>query len=423
MAQPQAAAAEPEQPIGAPEAEGTEYEGMTEEEIERAEFEKVVAEDPDLEDQALPPEPELVEEADTPPVTEEASDAAGPPTEPDVPSPEAVAQEQADDGDAGEVAPEPTGLEWLEELPEEKRTGAKDFIERQGQASARLEQRVSSHLGQLRPAQRTIAQLQTKIRQMADQAPAANPITNNPTVEAQKKAYNEWVDSEYEDFPEEAAKLKTRYAESLDGVLGAIPAPQQRPAPTLAGPNPREERMHLEQAYSDWGERRYSPEFDQWIATQQPDTKQLLNSPFAADNVALLDAFTRDNPDWTSPQTPDAFHSLQQARHSPLFRGWAEAEGINPDANPATLPDYQRDMILSRFKQELTTVQNELHAESENDPKVERLAQRRSNQLKDRGPGSRRVGIKPGEQINLDTEEGQRAYYKQLIASDPELKD
>ena len=310
---------------------------------------------------------------------------------------------------------EPTGLEWLDDIPEDRRKTAQAFIERQGQEIARLDQRVKSHLGQLRPAQRTIAQQQQRIRQLREQQPKTLPT--NPNIEAQKKAYADWVDEEYSEFPEEAQKLKTRYGESLDGVLGAIPATTTDQPETLAGPDPKEEVQHLATAYSDWGERRFSPAFEQWFEGQDSNTQSLLNSPLAADNVELLDAFTRDNPDWEPPQSPEDFYSPIQAQHSPLFRGWCEGEGINPDTNFAVMPDYKRDQLMNRFKTDLGAVQSE----QEPDPKVTKLRQRRSNQLQDRGPGSRRVGVTPGAKLDWDSDEAQRAYFKQLIAEDPDL--
>lgn len=380
------------------EAVGTEYEGLSEEEIERALFDKAVADDPDVEVVAAEKEPE--EEPEEPQEEQEAEQG-----------------KEVEVKDQPKEEKKPTGLEWLDEIPEDIRTKAQDIINRQGQAIARLDQRVKSHLGQLQPAQRTIAQLQQKLRQMEAQTPESPVI---PNVDAKRKAYNDWIDKEYNEFPEEAAKLKKQFSDSLDGVLGELPAPPKPQPMTMAGPDRREEVQHLATAYSDWGERRFSPEFNQWFTTLDADSKQLLNSPYAADNIALLDAFTRDNPDWMPPQTPEAFYSLAQAQHSPLYRGWAQAEGINPDLNLAAVPDYQRDALLTRFKQDLGAVHTEL--EQANDPKVLKLAQRRSQQLKDRNPGQRRAGIKPGQTIDLDTEEGQRAYFQQLIDADPDLK-
>ncbi len=379
-----------------PGTEDTEYEGLSETEIERAEYNKAVGEDPDIEDTDIP----VVDEPKAKDDEGEDEPKAKDTVEPVKPEPEK----------------EPTGLEWIDELPEATQTQAKDFIDRQGQTIARLDQRVSSHLGQLRPAQRAIAKLTRELGdlrgKLVEQQPPAIDIENR------KKAFNDWADVEYKEFPEEATKLKTRFAESLDGIpeVLATATPPVQPIPR-AGPDQTEETQHLATAYSDWGERRFSPEFEQWIASQSEATVSLLNSPYAADNVALLDAFTQANPDWIAPQTPDQFHSLAQAQHSPLFRGWAEGEGINPDLNLATVPDFQRDMLLTRFKTDLSTVLTE-----QDDPKVTKLAERRSKQLQNRDPGSRRLGVTPGQQIDLNTEDGQRAYYQQLIKEDPDLK-
>jgi len=386
-----------------PGTEGTPYEGMSEEDIERALFADEIEKDPDLDDEPVKAKVEPEPEPEPEPEVEGEPVAAEPEKEP-------------------EKEPElPTGLEWIEQLPEGERKKATEFIQRQGQAIARLDQRVKSHLGQLQPAQRAVAQMRNQIRELEGKLSKQQP-TESPVIADKIKSYNEWVDSEYSDFPEEAQKLKTQFAESLDGVQrvlqAAVPSRQQSQVP--AGPNREEEVQHLSTAYSDWGERRYSPEFDQWIATQPPETVQLLNSPFAADNVALLDAFTNDNPDWTAPQSPDQFYSLRQAQHSPLFRGWAAGEGINPDVNVAAMPDYQRDSLMTRFKKDLGTVLNEIQAEAT--PTTNRLAQRRKQQLQDRDPGSRRLGVKPGQAVDLDTAEGQRAYYEQLLAADPDLK-
>lgn len=379
---------------------------MTEAE-ERAAFEQAIDEDPDLSHEAgaRPPAPELE-------AKEEEDDE-----EPEAPAAESEEQPP----EAQEQKPEskvPTGLEWLDELPEEKRAQAQEFIERQGQAIARLDQRVASHLGQLRPAQRALSQMQRKLREL--QQEQTQQKGSVPESVAKRRAdMHKRIDEEYADFPEEATKLKALFDESLDGIVSGIPQHRPPPDPTLRGPDRSEEQQHLQTAYSDWGERRYSPEFEQWLANQPNETKQLLNSPFAADNIALLDSFTRDNPDWQPPQTPEDFHSLYQAVHSPLFRGWAEGEGINPDMNPSKMPDHQRDMILSRFKADFSGVLAELQ---ETDTKGTKLRQRRQQQLQNRDPGSRRMGIKPGQKIDLDTEEGQRAYFDQLVSSDPDIR-
>jgi hypothetical protein len=365
--------------------EGTEYEGMSEEEIERAEFDKAVAEDPEL-DEPDPQEPEVKAEVEPEPEPE--------------PEP-----------------PAPTGLEWLNSLPKEEQQRAQEFIDRQGQAIARLDQRVSSHLGQLQPAQRAITKLTAQLRDERERNAQLQP--KDTGLEDRLKDFNAWVDEEYQEFPEEAAKLKTRFAESLDGIPQVLQtATPAEPIP-MAGPDKSEEQHHLATAYSDWGERRYSPEFETWIARQAPETAALLNSAYASDNIALLDAFSRDNPHWVAPQAPEQFHSLRQAQHSPLFRGWAEGERLNPDMNVAALADYQRDEILTRFKTDLGVVTAELKQDRK--PKVTELRRRRSAQLQDRNPGSRRLGVKPGQQIDLSTEEGQRAYFQQLVDADPDL--
>ena len=399
-------AQEIDQEPAAPGTEGTEYEGMTESEVERAEFDKAVEGDPDIEDGA--PEPKPVVE-DDPPIED-------PPATP--PPAAAKGEEEPPKGD--EPPPEPTGFEWIDDLDDDNQAKVKDFMGRSSETIARLDQRVRSHLGQLQPAQRTIAMLTGKLREAEGKLSNQQPSAIN--LEDRIKDFGKWADEEYKEFPEEATKLKTQFAESLDGISTVLEAAiPQTPPTTVAGPDQREEGQHLATAYSDWGERRYSPEFGQWIAGQQPETRSLLNSPFAADNVALLDAFTRDNPHWTAPQTPEAFHSLAQAQHSPLYRGWAEGEGINPDMNLAQVPDFERDGILTRFKDDLGSVYTELNDEQD-DPTVSRLAERRAKQLQNRDPGSKRQGVRPGDKIDLNTEEGQRAYFNQLVASDPDLK-
>jgi len=386
-----------EEPV-VPGTEGTEYEGMSEDAIERAEFDKVVKADPDMDDPlpaAVVPEPE-------------------PDPEPE-PEP-AAATVPADPPPAAAPTPEPTGFEWLDELPEETRAKATDIIERQGQALARLDQRARSHLGQLRPAQRAIENLGRELRELRA-TQAAEKKNLNPDIKARIRDYNAWVDKEYEDFPEEAAKLKTRFVESLDGV--AIQPAEPSPQPSvMAGPDRNEESHHLQTAYSDWGERRNSPEFEEWFAHQGPETKQLLNSPYAADNVLLLDQFTGANPNWEPPQTPEEFVTVNQAQHSPLFRGWCMGENINPDA-VVNGTDLQKHSLLNKFKTDLGVVRSE--SEPAPDPKLTRLAERRAAQLRDRNPGSRRAAITPGAKIDLNTEEGQKAYYKQLVDADPDL--
>lgn len=382
--------------------EGTEYEGMSEEEVERAEFDRVVKEDTDI------------EAADEKPAEEEPAEE---------PAEEPVAKEER----AAEPPVVPTGLEWLDNLSDEDRSTATNFIHRQGQTIARLDQRVASHLGQLQPAQKLITVQVKKIRQMEEQAAQQQP---EATIDIKKRIsdYDDWVEKEYAEFPEEAAKLKTQFAESLDGITEVLEAAAPAPRPTeVAGPDQRDEVNHLATAYSDWGERRYSPEFQQWLGKQAPEKQQMLNSSYASDNIMLLDAFTRDNPNWVAPQSPEQFHSLRQAQYSPLFRGWAEGEGINPDFEVAGMPDFQRDELLTRFKTDLGTVVAEISTEqgpanpAPAQP-VSQLKKRRREQLQNRDPGSRRRGVKPGQKIDLNTEEGQRAYFDQLINEDADLK-
>jgi len=384
---------------------------------ERALFAQSIADDDDIsEDEKTA----ILGEADEAPAAAAADEGDGD---------EAAAPAATDESKAPAVEPgEPTpaaGFDWLEDLAEEKRAKAKEFIEKQGQQIARLDQRVRSHLGQLRPAQKMITQLQRENHQLRTNPP--KPQTGFDAANT-LKAYSDKIDREYEDFPEEAEKLKTLFKESLDGVLQALPAPEKARVPQApSGPDPRNELQHLSTAYSDWGERRFSPEFDGWVRTQPEDVRQLLNSPFAADNIALLDAFTQSNPSWEPPQRPEDFYSVHQAQHSPLFRGWAEAEGINPDTNFGAVPDYERDRILTRFKTDLASVYAddngaEQHVEQQGG-KGRRLAQRRSQQLKDRDPGSRRTSVIPGKPIDLDTKEGQRALFEQMIADDPDLRN
>ena len=382
-------------------------------EDERALFAQAIADDPDISDDDKGSFLGATEKREEKEEKEEKEEVEQNP---------AKQKEEADDTNQPSVDHETTGFEWLEDLPEEKRDLARGIVNRQGQQIARLDQRVRSHLGQLRPAQRLISELQRKVRQFENDQP--KQTQGGFDGEANKRAYNDRIDSEYKEFPEEADKLKTLYAESLDGVLRSIPAPQpERKQQAQTGPDPQNEMQHLSTAYSDWGERRFSPEFNQWIRTQPQDMQQILNSPFAADNIALLDAFTESYPDWEAPQQPKNFYSVQQAQHSPLFRGWAEAEGINPDTNFGSMPDIERDWILNRFKSDLASAYADDDGEVEQDDRSQKLANRRKQQLKDRSPGSRRTAVRPGQQIDLDTEEGQRAYFKMLVDDDPDLRN
>lgn len=394
-----------------PGTEGTEYEGMSAEEIERAEFAKAINDDPDLDDVEIPEaqeeEPEEETEEETEPEKDEKEEAG---------EPEGGEQAKPEQKEQEEEQP-PTGLEWLSAIPEEQRGTAQEFVQRQSQAIARLEQRVKSHLGQLQPAQRTISQLQQKLRQQNEQLSKMQPPVN-PDVAKQLKAMEDKIDAEYKDFPEEADKLKKLFADSLGGLKVLQPAsPPQQPEP-YRGPDRNEEVQHLATAYSDWGERRFSPEFDVWLSQQADEVRSLLNSPFAADNIALLDAFTNDNPGWVPPQRPEDFHSLRQAQHSPLFRGWAAGEGINPDVNVATIPDHQRDYLLTRFKTDLGAVLSEQEPGAD---KGSRIAERRKQQLKNRDPDSKRLGVRPGQTLDLDSYEGQKALFEQMVAEDKDI--
>jgi hypothetical protein len=411
-----------EEAVIVPGTEGTDMEGKSVEEIERAMYDQAVEADPDLEVEVkAEPVVEIEEEEkDEKPVEQELGEDGKPVVEQELDEDGKPVVEEELDKDGKPVAKEekkPTGLEWLDTLSEEDRTKADKFIERSSEVLARSNQRVDSHLGQLQPAQRAITRLTRENRTLREAAEKMRPSVN---VEDIIKDHNEKIDKEFSEFPEEATKLKKLFKDSLDGVAEvletATPAVQQE---TIVGPDKQEEIQHLATAYSDWGERRFSPELNEWLGKQSQDTVKLINSAYAADNIALLDAFTRDNPDWKPPQKPEDFHSLQQAQHSPLFRGWAEGEGINPDVDVRTIADFQRDTILTRFKTDLGVVISE--AEQKADPKVTKLESRRREQLQDRSPGSKRSPIKPGTKLDLDTEAGQRAYYNQLIAADPDI--
>lgn len=391
-----------------------EFEGMSDLEIQKELYRREVEADPDLDD--LPEPPAAVKK------DEEDDD------EDDPPNLEAVPKDQhQEDDDKPEPTPEQEGIAWLNTLPEEDQKEAKAFLQRLGNDLARKDQIARSHLGQLRPAQQAVARLQRRVREL--EAAKGEQQQGAPDVDKQIADYNKWVDEEYKDFPEEADKLKAQFAERLDGVKQVLQQakPQKREdAPEMAPPDPRREMQHLETAYSDWGERRHSVEFSQWFSRQPPQVKMLLNSPYGTDNIEIMDRFTADNPEWQPPQTPDEFVDYAQARHSPLFKGWAEAVGLNPQIAPGQLNDHQRDMIMRDFRRDLGTA-HELHSEEmagpgdqgkPENPAAERLAKRRQAQLKDRQPGSRRSGVTPGQVFDLDTEEGQKAYYKALVAAD-----
>ena len=87
-----------------PGTEGTPYEGMSEEDIERALFADEIEKDPDLDEEPVKAKVEPEPEVEGEPV------AAEPEIEP-------------------EKEPElPTGLEWIATLPEEDRARATEFI-------------------------------------------------------------------------------------------------------------------------------------------------------------------------------------------------------------------------------------------------------------------------------------------------------
>lgn len=395
-------------------------------EQERELFNKVAAGDAEA-DEAI----RLAMGGDDPGSDDQGGDPAQPPKEPAQPTGDQPPVQP--DGQGGEPAPEPTGLEWLEELSEESRAAAQGMLTRQAQSIARLDQRVRSHLGQLQPTQRAVEQLRIQLRERdtkLEELQKQLPNSVGVDVTAHLKALYDHIDKEYADYPDEAAKLKTLARESVDGLVRSIPAPapekragESQPVP---GVDKQSEIHNLALVYSDWGERRYSPEFFEWISSQPPEVKQLLHSPYASDNIILLDNFTADNPDWVPPQRAQDFHSLAQARHSPLFRGWAEAEGINPNADFRRIPDHQRDFILSRFKADLAQVDSEDDAGEQapepQAPQAQRIVNRRSEHLRDRNPGPRRLAVRPGQPLDLNTRDGQIALYNQFIDEDPDAR-
>lgn len=403
------------------------------EQQEREAFEQAVAEDPELADEPAS-EPSLeavksdVERRRKDEGDEDEQQQDGEPTE------KGARQDQVEEEQI------PTGLEWLGSLSEEEAGAAKSLLTRQAETIARYEQRIASHLGQLRPAQRIIAKLQRQLAQV-QQSPRAMPEKFKTAVDNAIKS----IEKDYEDYPEEASKLKALVTELSDGFTQSLESVQQqspqqqpptpgqpqqpRPAPHL--PDRNNEFAHLSAAYSDWAERRYSPAFDEWIRQQQPDVVQLLNSPYASDNVALLDAFSADNPDWQAPQTPDEFVSYPQAQHNPMFRGWAETVGFDANVPASMLTPNQQGLIIAQFKRDLGEAWRQ---EREGDPDggddgqqqggqpvTERIAARRAAQLRDRDPGSRRSGIRAGDRIDLDTDEGQRALFNQMVDADPDI--
>lgn len=389
-----------------PGTEGTEYEGMAEDAIERAEFQKAVNDDDDIEGKV---EPDLTQ----------ATEEAGEIDPPEKSTEEPEAEEKEADPKPEEEKPEPTGFEWIADLPEEGQAKIKELMQRSSAALARQTQIASSHLGQLRPAQKLLGTLTEKVRDLKEELGKQRPTID---LEDRMKDLYTQIDEQYQEFPEEATKLKKQISDSLDGVADVLKTAQTpTPADTVVdGPDLRNERQHLETVYSDWGERRFSPEFQAWLTTQPNEIKALSNSGYASDNIELLDRFTQAHPTWMPPQTPGEFHTVFQAQYSPVFRAWAQGERINPDTDFRQVPDHERDMIMGRFRSDFGEYLSEVKQEQD-DPRATTVGERRKRQLENRDPSTRRTSIKPGQVPDLNTEEGQRAYFQQLIDQDSDI--
>lgn len=226
--------------------------------------------------------------------------------------PEGEAEGDAGKGgefDKAERPPE-TGVdqepEWFKSLPDDVRSG----LVEQNKYTQYLYQSYQALQGRLAPVQRENADLRERLRKH-EQAPT-------PTLEDLEKndAYKEIA----EEFPEEAKSLKGVFA-SKERESQQVKQQAQQLKQALdeqRQQTTQRELQRLESQHPDWMNVTNSQPFQQWKSVVEanpqmyPEMANKLSSPWAEDNVDVLNQFKKDYAEYTgNGQQPPAQNSQQ----------------------------------------------------------------------------------------------------------------
>ena len=153
-----------------------------------------------------------------------------------------------------------------------------------------------------------------------------------------------------EEYPEIAealsAKLEFERGQIRDEVLTEVSAPIHNLQANETNRDLNAQYAELSSAYENWEEIVKSPEYLEWMQLQPSTVQDLMKSPVAADNIYLLDTFSRSNTAPAAVEEPD--NKLKNQREQRL-----ESSRVLPTkgGKKTTLPRDDFDAVFAAITQ------------------------------------------------------------------------
>lgn len=252
------------------------------------------------------PEPKSEKEDEPEQSAEESDDDDGqepqgdPEPEPSTKGKEPPPASQAEEGSGQEEQPSITEEKFQEmwnQVPEALRNEIQNHNRQQSEAFHRMQQQYNALHGRVAPAQRQLAELTRERDELKKQMEAHQNAPSSLEELEKSKVFKDIA----EDFPEDAKALR----EQVSGVVAnavqnatAKLEEDQRALQTERETWTQREIQRLEQAHPDWDQAVKSREFAYWRSALSPEHQQqvaqMLASPFAEENVQVLNAFKSD---------------------------------------------------------------------------------------------------------------------------------
>ena len=247
-----------------------------------------------LDDEALN-NPEAQETKTEPAPDAETETKAEPDPEPGPETPPETDSEPPEGETAKDEGPQEP--EWWQQLPDEARNEIQQTYSQQQQMYERMQEQYQSLYGRVAPTQRKLAEAIAQRDSLIKQLEAYSDAPSNLEELEKTDTFKQLV----KDFPEDAEAIKSTFAQLLSKQQQDVNAKleeTQRALQDERQAHAQREMNRLNQAHSDWQVWVNSNEFNVWRNALSPQdqqrVQQMLSSPYADENIEVLNVFKRD---------------------------------------------------------------------------------------------------------------------------------
>lgn len=188
--------------------------------------------------------------------------------------------------------PDPVAVDPFASLPEEVKAKLAE-IDQIKETNTQLLHHVKTAEGRVAAMQREFEQARKAQQQVAptdapSQQAIANAAANPEKWEQLKQDFPEWADAMEGYVSAKISAIQVPQGLTPEQVSNYV---NQKVAESKAEIGRQMEEAKIEGKYEDWRDLVKTSDFATWFAVQNPDVKQLANSPSARDAIKMLDLF------------------------------------------------------------------------------------------------------------------------------------